>query len=190
MTMGKEPFRMSPAIGLFFVGGFTVIVAIISSILITKAGFYEIFGFGPFVGPLLFGIIAIAMFIGGVVVHIRFKKHQSGMPSTSPFGAPYQSSYGGVYDSTSLLYDQKNQEFVRERLKVSDHHVDWQKISPMIYKGKLLDEKCPICKLQLKTTDTILQCPNCSSLFHDQHFIEWIISNRTCPICFMEINIQ
>jgi len=173
----------SPAIGCLVLGIFTGISGAIAYLIVLRIGFVEIFGIGPLIGPIIFLGISGLSFIGAMVLHYRFKTFTSKTRSFKNSSSPYESPYVPAYDTTSLDIDSR-------AILSDDHHVDWEKIAPLIYKGKITEEICPICKLSLEKKDTILQCPNCQSLFHDQHFIEWVIKNESCPTCFTYIDIH
>jgi len=42
---------------------------------------------------------------------------------------------------------------------------------------------CMISKTQIKTKDSILQCPNCQNYFNRKYLIGWLYKNTDCPIC-------
>ena len=57
-------------------------------------------------------------------------------------------------------------------------------IRELLYSGKIAgDDFCAICKLSFQEGDTIVECPTCQSLFHEQHFVEWLEINNYCPVC-------
>ena len=49
--------------------------------------------------------------------------------------------------------------------------------------NKLKEEKCAICKLNIKPLETIVQCPDCLSLFHKEHLDDWLEKTKKCPVC-------
>ncbi|MHA1505300.1 MAG: RING finger protein, partial [Candidatus Heimdallarchaeota archaeon] len=53
----------------------------------------------------------------------------------------------------------------------------------LIFKGKIKDERCPICKLELRDGQEILACPQCKTPFHENHLIQWMDSENSCPVC-------
>ena len=70
-------------------------------------------------------------------------------------------------------------------------NVDWNKIYPLIYQDKKINEViCPICKLLIKKEEFIVQCPYCLNLFHGKHLIEWLLKHNKCPICQEIIEIR
>ena len=51
------------------------------------------------------------------------------------------------------------------------------------YKGKLKGKECTICKTILSKDDTILFCPTCESLLHEEHLLDWLALKSECPVC-------
>ena len=51
------------------------------------------------------------------------------------------------------------------------------------YRGEIEGKVCAICKLTFRENDIILSCPNCQSLFHENHLLEWLEINDRCPVC-------
>ncbi len=57
-------------------------------------------------------------------------------------------------------------------------------LGKMVFKGKILKEdKCAICKLSVKKSQNIVQCPKCLNLFHYEHLNSWFKNNKKCPVC-------
>lgn len=46
-----------------------------------------------------------------------------------------------------------------------------------------VDDFCGICKLSLRDNQEIYFCPKCQNLFHEEHLIDWLLTNQNCPIC-------
>jgi len=46
---------------------------------------------------------------------------------------------------------------------------------------------CSICKLVIKTTDTLYKCPYCGCIGHSEHFLEWLQVNAKCPKCQVKL---
>jgi len=110
--------------------------------------------------------------------------------SSTKLAAPYQSSE--AIDDSPLKIPKQVEENSQIRLQeqAETYEVDWQKIAPLIYRGTLEEQTCGICKLILTKDDLVLQCPNCYTLFHDDHLIEWLSSKQHCPICKAQIDIK
>ncbi|MCK5047004.1 MAG: hypothetical protein KAJ76_00545 [Candidatus Heimdallarchaeota archaeon] len=45
------------------------------------------------------------------------------------------------------------------------------------------EKKCSICLLDLKEENPVVQCTRCEKLFHQEHFMDWLIENENCPNC-------
>ncbi len=56
-------------------------------------------------------------------------------------------------------------------------------LKKMTFKGDIAGEKCSICKLDLRKKQTIVQCPKCHALFHNDHLSNWFEKNNDCPVC-------
>jgi hypothetical protein len=46
---------------------------------------------------------------------------------------------------------------------------------------------CMICKLPLKSSQTINRCPMCQTLFHSEHIFEWLKVKGKCPVCLQNL---
>lgn len=51
------------------------------------------------------------------------------------------------------------------------------------FHGVIDGQFCPICKLQLRKEEKIIQCKTCHSLFHKKHLIDWLTEHTDCPVC-------
>ncbi|NHJ46999.1 MAG: hypothetical protein FK733_04345 [Asgard group archaeon] len=63
-----------------------------------------------------------------------------------------------------------------------------------VYKGKLINKKCQICKLDFEKSDVATQCPKCATLYHLDHLIQWLMEHKECPVCgaklsYSEVNL-
>lgn len=58
------------------------------------------------------------------------------------------------------------------------------------YDGDVDGKICSICKLELRSKQKILQCPFCGYLFHKDHLVEWLQTNKDCPVCNNLISID
>ena len=55
--------------------------------------------------------------------------------------------------------------------------------------GKLLPS-CQICNGSIKNDKELVNCPNCGSNFHVEHFKEWYKENKNCPVCLSNIEFN
>jgi len=46
---------------------------------------------------------------------------------------------------------------------------------------------CMICKLPLRSTQSVSRCPMCHSLFHADHIFEWLKVKGKCPVCLQNL---
>jgi len=46
---------------------------------------------------------------------------------------------------------------------------------------------CMICKLHIRSTQTVSRCPMCFSLFHADHIFEWLKVKGKCPVCLQNL---
>ncbi|TET27314.1 MAG: hypothetical protein E3J70_12170 [Candidatus Heimdallarchaeota archaeon] len=46
---------------------------------------------------------------------------------------------------------------------------------------------CLICKLEIRQNQATKQCPNCDSLFHKNHLLNWLEEHNNCPVCSQAI---
>ena len=65
----------------------------------------------------------------------------------------------------------------------------------LLEKAKLVDNSilskklcCMICKLPFQEEQLIFECPECKSLFHIDHLVDWMLENNDCPVCGYKIN--
>jgi len=63
-------------------------------------------------------------------------------------------------------------------------------IKELEYIGEIEGKVCAICKLTFRANDTILACPQCESLFHKEHLIEWLSIDNECPVCERDFTIE
>lgn len=56
-------------------------------------------------------------------------------------------------------------------------------ISELEYIGEIKGQKCAICKLILEEDDEIVFCPECETLFHEEHLLDWLTDHNDCPVC-------
>ncbi|MHA1738725.1 MAG: hypothetical protein ACTSXA_09585 [Candidatus Heimdallarchaeota archaeon] len=102
--------------------------------------------------------------------------------------------FGGKDKNTDKLvkiegWDRKGPTIIESK----DEQIDWYKTKKLIYKGKITkgEATCPVCKLGIKDNEAmVMQCPQCLSLYHGEHFIEWLMEHRTCPVCTFEIEVR
>ena len=45
------------------------------------------------------------------------------------------------------------------------------------------DIECVICRHTIEHESDVINCPTCNSIFHCNHFLEWIKIKGSCPIC-------
>ena len=46
---------------------------------------------------------------------------------------------------------------------------------------------CLICKLEIRQDQATKQCPNCDSLCHKNHLLNWLEEHNNCPVCSQAI---
>ncbi len=56
-------------------------------------------------------------------------------------------------------------------------------LESLIFDEKILDERCGICKLTFNHGQIAIFCPQCETLYHKDHLINWFQTNNHCPIC-------
>lgn len=67
----------------------------------------------------------------------------------------------------------------------SKEAVEYQQI--MNQGNQLKEEKCSICKLNIKPLEIIVQCSECLSLFHKEHLDDWLEKTKKCPVCSIDL---
>ena len=78
-------------------------------------------------------------------------------------------------------------------IETNNEQIDWYKTKELVYQGKITTGEaiCPVCKLAIKEKEAmVMQCPQCLSLYHGEHFIEWLMEHQTCPVCSIEIEVR
>lgn len=58
----------------------------------------------------------------------------------------------------------------------------------LLFKDKKEDIECGICKLEIRENQTAYQCPNCKTVFHAEHILNWLLKEPNCPICDFEFS--
>ena len=48
---------------------------------------------------------------------------------------------------------------------------------------------CAVCQLGIYPSDELLRCPNCKTLTHRDHFLEWIKIKGFCPDCITPLKL-
>jgi hypothetical protein len=51
-------------------------------------------------------------------------------------------------------------------------------------------QKCSVCGKPIEIFDKFLRCPICEEKGHENHMIEWIQKEGTCPVCKKSISIS
>jgi len=51
-----------------------------------------------------------------------------------------------------------------------------------------LPSKCSVCQGLIKRGDTVLECPDCSNVAHDEHMVQWMKIKEECPVCKTRIS--
>ncbi len=51
-----------------------------------------------------------------------------------------------------------------------------------------IPSKCSVCQGLIKRGDSILECPNCSNVAHDDHMEQWMKIKNECPMCKTKIS--
>ncbi len=47
---------------------------------------------------------------------------------------------------------------------------------------------CPISRNKFRIGERFAQCPNCQTVYHYHHLIDWLNNNDRCPNCRNKIN--
>ncbi len=56
-------------------------------------------------------------------------------------------------------------------------------LRPSKYYPKKQNIECMICKLEIDKHKMIYTCPYCNSLYHKDHFQQWLNIDTSCPVC-------
>lgn len=83
---------------------------------------------------------------------------------------------------TDELVDESRRERLGTRKK-SLSLVTRREYNLTIYDGEVQNEKCSICKLNLRKKQQIVQCNKCLNLFHKKHLEDWLEKKDSCPVC-------
>ena len=49
------------------------------------------------------------------------------------------------------------------------------------------EDFCMVCKIGLKKSDIVVQCPICESFYHKEHLLEWVRVKSNCPVCSQKL---
>jgi hypothetical protein len=112
----------------------------------------------------------------------RFFRRKKGDSSnidetTIPLGNRSYNRFGSGSESTNEIENQLNITISQTEL---DKNIN---LEQYILQLKIEGQSCSICKLVLEKKDTIVQCPNCKSLFHFEHMDYWLETDDNCPVC-------
>lgn len=185
----------------YFLTGFFLILILLPTtmmILSFTDGFVEAFGIEVIIGDIIFMsigfiglVVGIALIIGKLQfnreVASRSRAYEASRTLEEAFFEPITEisiePYENKHDSEKVGIDELSNIASKEA-------IDWNKIYPLIYQEKEVDQICPICKLSIERKEFIMQCPKCLKLFHGKHLVEWLLENETCPICQTKIDIR
>ncbi len=141
----------------------------------------------PVLQPVLIGVVILLAIIGVTVLAIylpnRNKRRRMHLERIDAIEA------GDDTESIpELTEDVLDRPTVQERssrrvVKKKKKLVLNYRRKKLVFKGKITDEKCPICKLDLRVDQEILACPQCKTPFHEGHLIQWISTENSCPVC-------
>lgn len=81
------------------------------------------------------------------------------------------------------VYNERVKEAIEIALGKRDKLAPSEEVTAKPYEELKEKDVCMICKLFLKKSDTILQCPACESLYHQDHLLSWIKTKKKCPVC-------
>ena len=169
--------------------------SIIGFIFLGVGGFYEHFGIEPFIFPIILLALSIIGFLITGFIHLIDRKKKSVASEESVhfprYSDRFQSQYSQPYESNpGIDKTGLKDQFEEDTLSSLETLVDWQKIIPLIYKGDPKNQICPICKLVIRNNTFVLQCPHCQSIYHGEHFIDWLYKEKKCPICLTHIDVE
>ena len=171
---------------LVFLGMMTGIIVIVAT------GTLESTGFPILIPFILFMTISLAVIITMVVLITKsrrnFKLNLYDLDELEMIESEEVFFEPSV--EISIEPFEKEKKFEDLQNITSDASITWEKIYPLIYQEKEVEEQCPICKLEIEEKEFIMQCPNCLKLFHGKHLVEWLLENSSCPICKTIIDIQ
>ena len=92
--------------------------------------------------------------------------------------------------TVEAIDDRRNEYSEKSNAANTEMEVNWDKLYPLIYQGTITNKICPICKLQIKKKDFVMQCPKYLKLFHGKHLVDWLIKHSKCPVCQTIIEIR
>ncbi|NHJ88034.1 MAG: E3 ubiquitin protein ligase [Asgard group archaeon] len=157
---------------LFFVG-----FAILTTGIILRSFYWE--NYYTFI-PIIAGVIMIS------AVAIIYRYRRKPLPDIMDDQAPASSEEYRL--KAEELYRQRVENAIQKALgKKKEIPLEDKNILAVEFKGACENEICMICKLFLKSNDSILQCPTCESLYHTDHLLTWIKSKQRCPVCSEEL---
>ncbi len=191
-SIGSIPYILTGVFSIFF------LVTTIWLLLTIDSGEVEQHGLNVLIGPIVFMSIGFIGLIANIVLtigKIRFNwKIASGIKTHL---ATINVEEAFFEPTTKISIEHYGKEHYIRKVGIdelsdisSKEAIDWNKIYPLIYQEKKVDQVCPICKLSIERKEFIMQCPNCLKLFHGKHLVEWLLENDTCPICQTRINIR
>ena len=53
---------------------------------------------------------------------------------------------------------------------------------------KQLHPKCIVCRGLIKKEETVIECPNCNNVAHEDHMEQWMKIKQECPICKTKVS--
>ena len=141
----------------------------------------------PILRPVLIGLTSLFALIGIMLLAIylpnrnkRRRRHLERIKAIEE-GEDFE-------DIPELTEDVLNSPTIQERssrrvVKKKKKLVLNYRKKKLIFKGEIKGKNCPICKLELRENQDILGCPQCKTPFHEDHLIQWMESENSCPVC-------
>ncbi|MGC9779707.1 MAG: hypothetical protein HZR80_10735 [Candidatus Heimdallarchaeota archaeon] len=77
----------------------------------------------------------------------------------------------GVYNAVEPT---TKKELILSQIKASKYRIEKENI-------------CMICKFEIDKHEMIYTCPYCNSLYHKDHFQQWLDIDTTCPVCNQDL---
>lgn len=191
-SIGPLPYVLIGFFSIFF------LIATIIVILLLNEGVEDTFDIGFLILPIVFMTIGFIGLVTGIVLMIgKIRLNRKIASGRRAYFATTNIEEAFFEPTTVISIDPYENKHYSEKIGIdelsniaSKEAIDWNKIYPLIYQEKKVDEVCPICKLSIERKEFIMQCPKCLKLFHGKHLVEWLLENGTCPICQTKLDIR
>lgn len=177
MTFEKLKNILSKVI--FFLAFFIIITVV----LFVLSDNINIANFAFLVNIMLFFTLFVLGVIIFVTIKIRKIKKEEEIKEAEKREMDSDERLENLLEDVDQFINESRRERIGLTTRKSKSALKKTRLNIDNYKGKIKNQKCSICKLELRKKQKIIQCTECLSLFHQEHLEEWLKNESACSVC-------